>query len=85
MTKQMMVLVVLFVYVLIRSVFIEPNALEVTRYQVVDRQLNGIRVAFLSDFHLKKRDYKRLDKIVILLGVRIVYISSFLFCSNFTC
>ncbi len=64
MTKQMMVLVALFVYVLIRSVFIEPNALEVTRYQVVDKQLNGIRVAFLTDFHLKKRDYKRLDKIV---------------------
>ena len=64
MTKQMMVLVALFVYVLIRSIFIEPNALEVTRYQIPDKQLNGIRVAFLTDFHLRKRDYKRLDKIV---------------------
>ena len=64
MTKQMMVLIALFAYVLIRSIFIEPNALEITKYQAVDKQLNGIRVAFLTDFHLKKRDYKRLDKIV---------------------
>ena len=64
MTKQMMVIVVLFVYTLIRSLFIEPNALEITRYEIEDNRLQGVRVAFLSDFHLKRRDYKRLDKIV---------------------
>ena len=66
MTKEMMALIALFVFVIIRSVFIEPNMLEVTRYQVTDKQLHGVRVAFLSDFHLKKRDYKRLDKIIAL-------------------
>jgi len=64
MTKQTMVVLVLFVYVLIRSVFVEPNALEVTKYEIEDNKLQGVRVAFLTDFHLKKRDYNRLDKIV---------------------
>lgn len=66
MTKEMMVLIGLFVYVLIRSFFVEPNSLEVVRYEIGDNQLQGIRVAFLSDFHLKRRDYKRLDKIIAL-------------------
>ncbi|MBR5303531.1 MAG: metallophosphoesterase [Candidatus Gastranaerophilales bacterium] len=66
MTKEMLVLIAFFVFVLIRSVFIEPNSLEIKRYAIEDKQLQGIRVAFLSDFHLKRRDYKRLDKIVKL-------------------
>ena len=66
MTKQIMVLVVVFLYVLMHSVFIEPNSLEVTRYTIKDNELHGIRVAFLTDFHLKRKDYKRLDKIVQL-------------------
>lgn len=66
MTKEMLVLIAFFVFILIRSVFIEPNSLEIKRYVIEDKQLQGIRVAFLSDFHLKRRDYKRLDKIVKL-------------------
>ena len=66
MTKQTMVLIVIFVFVLVRGLFIEPNALEVTKYTVSDRYLSGVKVAFLSDFHLKRRDYKRLDKIIDL-------------------
>jgi predicted MPP superfamily phosphohydrolase len=66
MTKEMMVVIAFFAFVLIRSVFIEPNSLNVNRYQIEDNQLQGIRVVFLSDFHLKRRDYKRLDKIVNL-------------------
>ena len=64
MTKQTLVLLIVFVYVLIRSVFIEPNALEVVKYEIEDNRLQGVRVAFLTDFHLNKRDYKRLDRIV---------------------
>lgn len=62
----MMVLIALIVYVFIRSVFVEPNSLEVTKYEIEDNYLQGVRIVFLSDFHLKKRDYKRLDKIVAL-------------------
>ena len=64
MTKEMMVIIALFVFVLFRSFVIEPNSLDVARYEIEDNSLQGIKVAFLSDFHLKRRDWKRLDKIV---------------------
>ena len=66
MTKQMMVLIALILYVLFRSLFVEPNSLEVNKYEIEDNLLQGVRIVFLSDFHLKKHDYKRLDKIVML-------------------
>lgn len=66
MTKQMMVLIAIIIYVLFRSVFVEPNSLEVTNYEIEDNLLQGVRIVFLSDFHLKKHDYKRLDNIVML-------------------
>ena len=59
-----MVLIVFFAYVLIRCFFIEPNSLVIKKYEIEDNSLQGIRVAFLSDFHLKRREYKKLDKIV---------------------
>lgn len=64
MTKQMMVICALLLYVLFRSIFIEPNSLEVVKYEVKDRDLKGVRVVFASDFHLNKKDYRKLDKIV---------------------
>ncbi len=66
MTKQTMVLLVLIILVVFQSIFVEPNALETTRYEMVNEQLAGIRVVFLSDFHFKKQDYKRINKIVKL-------------------
>lgn len=64
MTKQTVVLIVLFLCVLVRCVFIEPNSLEIKKYEIEDNRLQGVRVAFLTDLHLKKRDYDRLDRIV---------------------
>lgn len=64
MTKQMAVFLILVLYIIINGIFIEPNALEVMKYDIEDNRLQGIRVAFLTDFHLKKRDYKRLDEII---------------------
>ena len=64
MTKQMAVFLILVIYILVSGVFIEPNSLEVVKYDIEDNRLQGIRVAFLTDFHLKRRDYKRLDDIV---------------------
>lgn len=66
MNKQLIVLVALLIYVFVKSVIIEPNSLEVVKYEITDYELQGIRVAFLTDFHLKRNDYKRLDKIVNL-------------------
>ena len=64
----MMVLIAIILYVLFRSVFIEPNSLEVTNYEIEDNLLQGVRVVFFSDLHLKKHDYKRLDKIVMTVN-----------------
>ena len=64
MTKPMMVFLAFFLYVFVYSAFVEPNTLEVTRYRIENQQLRGLRIAFLSDFHLKRHAYKRLDKII---------------------
>ena len=66
MTKQTMVFLAIVLYILFRSFVMEPNGLEVKHYQINAPELSGIRVAFLSDLHLKKRDYKRLNNIVKL-------------------
>ncbi len=64
MTKQMMIILVLVVYLFVSSVFIEPNSLKITTYEIENQRLQGTRIAFLTDLHLKKHGYKRLDKIV---------------------
>lgn len=66
MSKEAIIITVVIVYVFIRSLFIEPGSIQITKYQVENNSLNGIRIAFLSDLHLKKGDYKRLDRIVKL-------------------
>ena len=66
MSKQVLVLLAILSYILFRAFFIEPNSLVVTNYKIENRDLSGIRVAFLSDLHLKKRDYNRLNKIAIM-------------------
>lgn len=70
MTKQMMIVVVLCVYILIQCIFIEPNSLEVVKYQVEDSKLQGIKVVFLTDFHLKRTDYSRMDRIIKLANAQ---------------
>ena len=66
MTKVKVVVLLLILYVLLRAFVLEPNALVVKKYQVQCAELVGLRIVFLTDFHLKKRDYKRLNKIVKL-------------------
>ncbi len=70
MTKEMMVVIAFFVFILIRCFIIEPNSLVIKKYEIEDNKLQGIRVAFLSDFHLKRREYKKLDKIVNLTNMQ---------------
>ncbi len=66
MTKQTVILVALLLYILFRSFFIEPNSLVITNYKIENSNLAGVRVAFLSDLHLKKNDYNRLNKIAMM-------------------
>lgn len=66
MTKGKVVFLLLILYILLRAFILEPNSLEVTKYQVQCKELSGVRIVFLTDFHFKKRDYKRLNKVVRL-------------------
>lgn len=67
MTKQQMILCAIIIYVVFRCFVLEPNGLEVTKYQINNPHLAGARIVFLSDFHFKKHDYGRLNKIVKLV------------------
>jgi len=79
-----MVILAVVVYLLLKIFILEPNALEVRDYWIEDSRLDGIKVAFLTDFNLKKNGgYNRLKKIVkmtdaqdpdvVLLGGDFVY------------
>ena len=46
------------------SYFIEPNKLEVTNYTIQDKELEGVKIVFASDFHIKPYGQKRLEKVV---------------------
>lgn len=42
----------------------EPNMLEISRYQLPSPALSGVRIVFVSDFHLAPDDGNRLERIV---------------------
>ncbi|MBE7709800.1 MAG: metallophosphoesterase [Cyanobacteria bacterium SIG32] len=54
----------------IYSVFVEPNKLEITNYTIQDESLQGIKIVFASDFHIKPNQQKRLEKIVELINLQ---------------
>lgn len=64
MTKQMMVTIAIVAYLLFRMFIFEPGSLEINDYWIEDSALSGVKVVFLSDFNLKRRDFKRLNRIV---------------------
>ena len=46
------------------SYFIEPNKLEVANYTIQDKELEGVKIVFASDFHIKPYGQKRLEKVI---------------------
>ena len=48
--------------------FIEPGNLKVTNYTIQDDRLSGLKVVFASDFHIKPRHEKQLEKVVNLIN-----------------
>lgn len=64
MNQSSIALVLVSILLFIYSFIIEPGSLKVTSYQVTCPELRGVRVAFLSDLHLGKSHFKRLDKII---------------------
>lgn len=57
-------IVILFVW----AIFVEPNLLIVKKYNVEDKELRGIKVVLIGDFHLKTHQEKRLKRIVKLVN-----------------
>lgn len=70
MTKQMMILIAIIIYILTVGFLIEPKSLTVTSYKIECPSMQGIKIAFLSDLHLGKTDFERLDKIVSLTNAQ---------------
>ena len=52
------------------SYFIEPNKLEVTNYTIQDKELEGVKIVFASDFHIKPYGQKRLEKVVEIINAQ---------------
>lgn len=60
--------ILLFLFILIWLTLIEPNQIEIKHYKIQDPQLKGLRIVFAGDFHLKKHQQKRADKIISLIN-----------------
>lgn len=52
------VALILFIW----SVFVEPNVLRTTKYQIPDSDLKGLKVVFAADFHYKPYEKWRLER-----------------------
>ncbi len=49
---------------LVWSFRIEPNLLEIRHYTLQSPKLAGLRIVYATDFHIAKKDKKRLNKII---------------------
>lgn len=66
MNRYLAIIIFVFVFVFVKSFLIEPNSLVATDYSVEDKNLIGVKVAFITDVHLKRGDFKKIDRIVEL-------------------
>ncbi|MBQ9244818.1 metallophosphoesterase [bacterium] len=48
--------------------FYEPEMITVKHYKIKDAELKGLKIVFVSDFHLKKYQTKRFKKIINLIN-----------------
>lgn len=63
--KMKKIIAVLFLLILIFwSVFIEPNMLAVNHLNLKSKDLKGLKIIFVGDFHVKKNQRKNLIRIV---------------------
>lgn len=58
------VIMIIGMIVIIWSFKIEPNLLEIKHYSIHNKNLSGLRIVYATDFHIAKKDKKRLEKIV---------------------
>lgn len=63
--KIILLCTILFLtWIFIYSFFIEPEKLYIKKYEIKDNELSGIKIVFVSDWHIKPHQQKRLEKIV---------------------
>ncbi len=60
----MKILVILLSLIAVWSVFIEPYILSVKKINIDNNQLQGLKIVFASDFHIKPYEKFRLKKII---------------------
>lgn len=63
-------IIILFIIpvICIDGFLIEPNLLSVKKYIIKDKVLKGLKLVFVSDFHITKHQEKRLKKIIELIN-----------------
>ena len=64
MTIKIIILILILFIFTIDSLFIEPNMLRVKKYTLHDEYLKGIKIVFVSDFHITPTGQKRFDKLI---------------------
>lgn len=62
--------IVAFIILIVWTIFIEPNKLEVTNYKIQDKELAGVKIVFASDFHIKPNQQKRLEQIANIINAQ---------------
>ncbi len=58
----------IFLFFGLYTFFIEPNILIVKKYTIKDEQLKGIKILFVSDYHIKTYQKNRLEKTIRLIN-----------------
>ena len=62
------IIIFIFVFCLIFDcLFIEPNKLRITEYRIKNDNLSGLKAVFVGDFHFKKNDTARLNKVINMI------------------
>ena len=62
--KIIIILILILVGITIDSLLIEPNMLRVKKYTLSDDNLKGLKIVFVSDFHITPNGQKRFDKLI---------------------
>lgn len=62
------ILILLFIILICYSYIVEPNKLELNKYVIQDSQLQGVKIVFASDFHIKPYGQKRLERVVEMIN-----------------
>lgn len=64
MSKEHLITIVVVIYLIFHIFVLEPNMLQVTQYEIEDKSLDGVKIVFFSDLHIKRHEYKRIDKLI---------------------